>query len=119
MLSENMPFSFTDNVKKMESKMKKASELGIHVVDVSFLDAFKTSNNESAAFLIAKKNIAPWDCPNVNILGMSGCLNYNMSCNLCISDWRSPRFERVGWCRSKWIGKIKELRLVNVFSFVP
>lgn len=64
--------STKDNLNEMESKMKKASELGIHVVDVSFLDEFKKSTNESASFLITKKNIAPWDCQNIeNRLGLN------------------------------------------------
>ena len=51
----------------MDSKLKKASELGIHVVDLSFLDAIKASTNESASSIITKKNIAPWDCHSVSI----------------------------------------------------
>ncbi len=58
---------FVDNLKEMDSKLKKASELGIHVVDLSFLDAIKASTNESASSIITKKNIAPWDCHSVNI----------------------------------------------------
>ena len=52
----------------MDSKLlKKASELGIHVVDLSFFDAIKASTSETASSIITKKNIAPWDCQNVNV----------------------------------------------------
>lgn len=61
--------------------MKKASELGIHVVDVSFLDEFKKSTNEPASFLITKKNIAPWDCQNVNIFATSWYFSLNVFYN--------------------------------------
>lgn len=60
-------YCFLDNLKEMDSKLKKASELGIHVVDLSFLDAIKASTNESASSIITKKNIAPWDCHSVSI----------------------------------------------------
>jgi hypothetical protein len=59
-------YCFTDNLKEKDSKLKKASELGIHVVDLSFLDAIKASTGESASSIITKKNIAPWDCHSVN-----------------------------------------------------
>ena len=60
----------------MDSKLKKASELGIHVVDLSFLDAIKASTNESASSIITKKNIAPWDCHSVNINFFFLCFHF-------------------------------------------
>ncbi|EFX75651.1 hypothetical protein DAPPUDRAFT_55885 [Daphnia pulex] len=57
--------STKDNLKEKDSKLKKASELGIHVVDLSFFDAIKASTGESASSIITKKNIAPWDCHSI------------------------------------------------------
>ncbi len=48
--------------------MKKAEDLSIPVVELSFLDAFKkASSDQTLGSLIAKKNIAPWDCADVRI----------------------------------------------------
>lgn len=58
--------TFADNVDDMESKsMKKAADLGIPVVELSILDAMKSTLNEEALSLIQMGNIAPWDCPDV------------------------------------------------------
>ncbi len=101
-----------DNLKGMDSKLKKASELGIHVVDLSFLDAIKASTGESASSIITKKNIAPWDCHSVNIfllvlyfLGL-----FKIVINL---DREASWFGRVGCHEIFW--KIEKLRLVGLF----
>lgn len=52
-------------VKAMDSKMEKAEDLKIPVVPLDILDEFKSDSGLNAAFLINKKNIAPWDCPDV------------------------------------------------------
>lgn len=51
---------------KMGSKLEKAQQLGVHVVETSFVDAVEKGNLDSATFLITSKNIASWDCPNVS-----------------------------------------------------
>ncbi len=48
--------------------MEKARELGVHVVAVDVIDEFESVESKtkaSAAFLISKKNFAPW-AKNVN-----------------------------------------------------
>lgn len=55
----------SDNVKDMDSKMKKAADLGIPVVEVNILDEIKAGSIDSVTSLITRRNIAPWDCPNV------------------------------------------------------
>lgn len=54
-------------VEEKDSKVKKASELSIPIVETIFLDEIKTPTSDSVAALLTKMNIASWDCPNVNI----------------------------------------------------
>lgn len=57
-----------DHVKDMSSKvLQKAQELSINVIAISVIEKLKAGTKDSATFLITKKNLAPWDCPNVRV----------------------------------------------------
>ena len=49
--------------------MKRARDLSIPVVELTFLDAVKeASSDQSLVSLITKNNIAPWDWSEVSVI---------------------------------------------------
>ena len=98
-----------EQVKEMDSKMEKVKDFGIPVVPVEFFEEVKAQPS-SAMMLFAKKNIAKWDCPELekrvaveqaaresNKSGASG--SKSGECKFCLFHWRllqSQLLERSG-----------------------
>lgn len=66
----------------MNSRLNKAAELGIPVVEVNVLDEIEKGTFDSVTSLITRRNIAPWDCKNVifaNILNLFFMLKFTLN----------------------------------------
>ncbi len=50
----------------MDSKMEKVKELRLPVVPPDFIEEVRAGNTSTAAFLLLKKNLASWECPDVS-----------------------------------------------------
>lgn len=100
----------------MNSKLEKAQELGVHVIETGFLDAVGKGNQDSATFLISSKNIAKWDCPNVKsqhqfvTTGTNCCYFFKIEKRLGIQDKSKGGSKSSG----KSGGKLTSLSMLNL-----
>lgn len=111
----------------MESKlMKKAAGLSIPVVEVSILEAMKSTSNVPALSVIQRGNIAPWDCPDVFRFLKCLWFSLNLLCDVrcmllrpgCKASWTRHGFRArcLLECRKVVMKKMTWHRLQFVFS---